>query len=328
MLRLALALSVVGVVSACDGGPAPVDAGADDAGFDAGTIDAGPPTLAIPAPGEPMPAQLSALGLTPDGAWHPDLIAYAPAYPLWTNGSDKVRHLYLPPGAQVTGSVPFDFPVGATLFKQFAYGEQRVETRVMRLTADGWEFFVYQWEGDDATLLDGAIPVDLEVATADGPVPHRIPSQRNCRTCHESNADREVIGFRVAQLADQLDALTARGVFETRPADPPPIEGRDALETRVLQYAYGNCVHCHNGLSGPNRSFDLRPDAFVANVVGVPTMSSASPSGVRVVAGDPEASVLYVAMTRDDDFLMPPIGVQRVDGTALEMFHEWIASLP
>ncbi len=291
-------------------------------------VDAGPPPLAIPTPGVPMPERLSALGLIVDGAPHPALHSYVPDHPLWTNGSDKRRLLYLPEGTRVAVEGAFAFPVGTTLFKEFAYDDRRVETRVMRLAPEGWEYFVYVWAGDDATLLDAAIPTDVEVDTADGPLTHVVPSNRNCRTCHESGDAGEVLGFAPRQLGGSLDDLVARGVFEARPADPPPIAGRDALETSVMRYVVGNCVHCHNGGSGAATSFDLRPEVFVDAVVGAAVENSAAPSGVRVVPGDPDASVLFTAFTRENEFVMPPIGVQRVDGEALEMLRAWISSLP
>lgn len=300
-----------------------------DAGVDAPpAVDAGPPPLAVPPPGEPMPERLSDMGLVVDGAPHPALHAYAPAYPLWTNGCDKRRLLYLPEGTHVGVDGGFVFPVGAALFKEFAYDDHRVETRVMRLGPDGWEFFVYLWEGEDATLSLATVPMDVEVTTAEGPLTHVVPSERDCRTCHESNGDETVIGFAPRQVARAFDTLTDEGVFEARPSEPRAILGRDARETMVLGYVLGNCVHCHNGGSGPATSFDMRPEVFVDNVVGVDVASSAAPPGVRVVAGDPDASVLYAAFTRENDFVMPPIGVQRVDSEALEMLRDWISSLP
>ena len=110
-------------------------------------------------------------------------------------------------------------------------------------------------------------------------------------------------------------------------------DGQIQAETAwVLGYVTGNCTHCHNGEPDlANSSFDLRPDVFLANTVGRETESSASGLGVRIVPGDPDASVLYLAFTHQDNGTdikaMPPLGIQLRDVAAGERMRDWISSL-
>lgn len=288
-----------------------------------------PEPLTLPATGEPLPELLSAMGVGGPDDSHPDLIDYAPRYPLWTNGSEKTRWIVVPEGETVTGDeTALAIPTNTFLFKTFSYDGVPVETRVMRRTDEGWEFGVYQWEGEDARLLEAFVSTEVTVETSDGSITHTIPSIRDCRTCHASNADDQVIGFSPLQLGDSLGELADEGVLAAGIGAPAGVEGSTPEETAVLQYVTGNCAHCHNGLGGENRSIDLRPDVFVDTVVGMETQTSGSPRGVRVVPGNPDESVLFGAVSRENDFVMPPLGVDVRDEEGIRIFRDWIESLP
>ncbi len=285
---------------------------------------------AFPPRGD-LPRTLSALGVALTDLRNPGsrLIGYVPQHPLWTNGLAKTRWLVLPPGTAIErDATSTRYPEGTYLFKTFSADDGPVETRVMRLEGDVWRFYVYRWDGDDAQLADARSSEPVAVTVDGQAVEHVVPSQRDCRSCHESNRPDAVIGLSPVQLGDQLARWQSEGIVAGVPADGPAIEGRTAREAEVLGYVQGNCVHCHNGLVGPNNSVDLRPEGFVDRVVNQPTEGSGVPLGVRVVPGRPDASVLYQGLTRTNaDFQMPPLGVQRVDALALEMFREWILEL-
>ncbi len=85
-----------------------------------------------------------------------DNIAFAPQYPLWSDGASKRRWIHLPPGTAIDASRAdaWEFPLGTRLWKEFSYG-RRVETRLIERLADGsWRFAAYVWndEGTDAVL--------------------------------------------------------------------------------------------------------------------------------------------------------------------------------
>lgn len=294
----------------------------------------------LDAPLEPFPASLSATGLYEDArALRPrsSVVAYEPAWPLWSNGSEKARFLALPPGTAVDVTTdPWTFPVGTAFFKTFSYGARPVETRVIRLGAGGWEYAVYRWrdDGSDADRVElRAAPTLVEVSHDGETFQHEVPNELQCRSCHESNGSI-VIGFTALQLADgatpSLDLLVERGVLVgDHPRAPRTIDAADAETRDVMGYFHGNCVHCHNSAS-EDSPFSLEWDTLMANTVDVSTVGSSSPVGVRVAPGDAEASVLFRMLTRSDPEAqpMPPLGVQRADADAIALVRRWIDQLP
>ncbi len=324
--------------------------GAAASGCEDDAVEAWPlPDGLLVDPLDELPSSLGEIGLFPqngDLSHVPARVhSYAPNYPLWSNGLVKVRHIVVPEGQRVIAQrgAGWLFPTGTLLFKTFAAmdadwpgGLRPVETRVMRRSLDGWDFAVYVWDAEsaDAAISDERQIHELRVDDNRGTIEHAVPNTLQCRKCHESAVDR-VLGFSEVQLAGQqgpASELFARGVVDRDTfAEAEPITGPDALTESVLQYFQADCVHCHNDGDGPASSFDLRPATALANIVGVETASSGSASGIRVVPGDPEASILYQAVRRASDNaelkFMPLIGVQVVDEERVETLRQWIESL-
>lgn len=316
--------------------------------------DAMPPTTAPAAAGSlvddplaELPDALSDLGLYPA---LPDLsvtadvaVDYVPTWALWSNGSTKARYLVLPTGAAIDTSEQDRFvaPVGTLLFKTFAYADgpdgcsRPVETRVMRKAEDGtWDYAAYGWHEDglDAARLDLSDNVPVDVEGPDGPFVHHVPARIECRGCHESSTS-ELLGLSRVQLTDDagtLDAWLEAGILSD-PVTPQTIEHPDETTRLVLGMFHGNCVHCHNGSFGPSSSFDLRHDVALANTIDQPTESSASASGIRIVPGSPETSILFLAFSGETDdpevSAMPPMGVDVRDAEAVEVLRSFILDL-
>ncbi len=295
-----------------------------------------------------LPEHLSEVGLFVDTAdrteIHERATLFEPKYALWTNGSEKERYVVVPEGEAIDSSAEdWEFPVGTLFFKTFSYpkdgGSVPVETRVIRLTEDGFVFDVYQWneDGTDAALLESRTSTKVEVTVDGDTFEHEIPSRLQCRMCHESQEPR-IIGFDELRLnyalpghdKTQLEELADRGVISHLAAAPLAIEEEDPLTLGVLGYLQGNCVHCHNGGDGVNSAFSMDYRVAVENLVGVDTTSELL-SGLRVKAGVPEESALFLALSANPESTtsqpMPPVGVQRVDAEAVEMVEEWIVSL-
>jgi glucose/arabinose dehydrogenase len=296
----------------------------------------------------PVPLKLADTGIFAD-AKHTKPIAraipYEPSLPLWTNGSDKERWLLLPEGAQIDNSRRdhWKFPVGTLFFKTFSYGDAnqsvRVETRIIRRTRDGWDYHAYKWKGSDADLLslERALPVTNKPSDA-LKFTHEIPSRFDCRSCHESN-ETIVIGFDELRLSgdgdgtgSQLEALAELGVFKKPvPSNPDRVVHEDPTTREVLGYLHGNCAHCHNPSENSMSALDLSYSHALANIVLKETEGSGQASGVRIVPGAPEQSVLFLAMSGegDDPELqdMPPVGVQVRDAAAIERMRQWISAL-
>lgn len=118
-------------------------------------------------------------------------------------------------------------------------------------------------------------------------------------------------GLALAGCSDQGDPVTAPGVT--------PEVVSFAADVQPLFDA--NCVGCHG--AGGNGGLDLRAGQSRVNLVGV---TSPTYGAARVVAGDPDASVLYDKLTGGGTYgqPMPPSGTS-LSPVALEAIRSWIA---
>jgi hypothetical protein len=290
-------------------------------------------------PTQPLPSTLSELGLHPD-APPPDVLrAYEPSWPLWSNGSAKARLAFVPDPIDTAIADAWTFPIGTMFVKTFSYARdpesvRPIETRVLRLLDTGWAYDAYLWteDGSDAQLIDLEESVLVDVIDDRGPLQHRVPNRLDCRTCHES-AVQPVLGFSELQLDDaELAALDDDGLRTSPSTTPDRVRHDDPTTQDILGLFHGNCVHCHNGGTGVSASFDLRHQVALANTLDQPTASSASASGIRIVPGDPDLSILYLGFsgeTEDPGIKpMPPLGVDRRDAEAIAVLRAWIEALP
>ena len=316
--------------------------------------------------GASLPAKLSGTGLWADPASRTladDVLPFAPQYPLWSDGATKRRWIRLPPGEAVDASDPdaWAFPRGTELWKEFSLGG-RVETRYLRLGDDGtWRFAAYVWDADgrDATLAPEA-GVRAVATTAAGSA-YDVPGRADCAACHAAGPSA-VLGFSALQLSGDRDplaphaeappegsldlaGLAARGLVRGLPArllaEPPRIDARTPTERAALGYLHGNCGACHTdrgelaslGLDLAHALADPRDSGAVATTVGAASRFRCSSRGAptakqRVVAGDPDASVLWRRMTsRHPIAQMPPLGTRDRDEQALELLAAWIREL-
>jgi hypothetical protein len=319
---------------------------------------------AIGAPDSPLPARLSDTGLYVAGSAtevRPEHLAFAPQYPLWSDGTTKRRWLSLPPGTAIDGRKPdaWEFPVGTRLWKEFSHG-RRVETRFIERTAGGtWRFASYVWnaEGTDAVLAPAAGIAALPVAGAPGGR-YSIPSRADCLACHEGAAV-PVLGFSALQLSPDRDRiaphaeparrghvdlarLAARGIVRDLPQplldSPPRIAARTPTERAALGYLHGNCGHCHND-AGPLAGLDLTlaqragaaADSAADTLRSLVGHSSRFRAGgrdaatQRIVPGSKDASVLAMRMQSGNPLArMPPLGVQVIDDEGIALVERWI----
>ena len=299
--------------------------------------------------------------LADTGAFDPANRAFAPQYPLWSDGLAKKRSVYLPPGTAIDVSDPHDwtFPVGTRFWKEFSFKGRKVETRFLwKASERGWIPAVYVWnaEGTDATLAPaGGLPAFIELAPGKR---HSIPSRDDCGACHGSI--RPVpLGFTALQLSTDRDPNAIHGeplqpgqvTLETladeqrfSPAAPdfltmpPRIKTADPATRAVLGYMVGNCSMCHNGrgeiaaLAPVIRVRDLLTDAdAVARTLIAPTrwQIPGVPDGksLAVHPGEPTLSTLFVRMrSRSASSQMPPLGTVLRDQQAVDAVAAWIAS--
>ena len=297
-----------------------------------------------------------AVSLTVD----PDHLAFAPQYPLWTDGAEKRRWIFVPHGAVIDASDPdaWDFPAGTKVWKEFSFSGRKVETRYMERRPDGsWLFAAYAWSDDglEAQLVSGkgrrrAFPLENGAA-------HDIPSAADCRACHTS-APVEILGFSARQLLRDifteaatspgalqpdkaLAALQARGQIEglDERQSAPQFAARTDLERAVLGYLHGNCGHCHNA-TGPRARLGMDlfqsaadPEAAaLSSLVGrklkSPPPGLAENTTLRIEAGHPERSAVPQRMaSRVPALQMPPLGTALVDERAVKLIRRWITEM-
>jgi hypothetical protein len=299
--------------------------------------------LFAPLAGADEPAQrLGDTGLYLPGTLqvHPDNRAFAPQYPLWSDGARKRRWLYLPPGTAIdaTRADAWDFPVGTKLWKEFGYARP-VETRHIERLADGsWRFTAYVWneDGTDA-LLAPASGLPGRAASAAPGGRYDIPAQDDCRACHEG-ARVPVLGVSALQLAPALREWVDAGLVRNLPGalrqQPPRIPADGALAREALGYLHGNCGHCHNGNdAAPPVDLRLEQTGAAADVAAawrslVQQGTQYGRGAAPVVPGAAHASVLVARMrSRTPAEQMPPLGTRFPDPEGLALVERWINSL-
>jgi hypothetical protein len=307
------------------------------------------PALAkAPAP----PRLLSQTGLySAPGVVDARNLAYAPQYPLWTDGAAKARWIHLPAAIDGRDEAGWVFPVGTKAWKEFAFGGRKVETRLLWKTGPAtWVFASYAWNEaqTDAVLVpEGGLADAAEVAPG---LRHAIPSRADCRDCHGQERV-EVLGFTALQLSPDRDPgalhgeplrpgmitladLVSRGLLRGARPDlltrPPRIGGDPATRT-ALGYLQANCATCHRADRPiPGLDLDLRAAHALRTAAAPGSFPVPGQPESRILSpGHPERSALLHRMGRRDPIAqMPPLGTVRVDQAAVDHIRRWIADAP
>lgn len=316
------------------------DSGSADSGLDASPLDAAPVGCVGP-PGLYAEGSCTALaaGVRP----------YHPAHALWSDGLEKERFVYLPPGTQIDTSDPdrWGFPVGTRLYKTFSSSGVRFETRLLeKIEASrgprSWRMVSYLWSDDQRSVSLVSAFGQRDVHGTD----HDIPSLAECIRCHSVAQDDALDGFSAIQLAHDEGGVTLATLLDegwlSDPIDPAQamIPG-DATTRAALGYLHANCGNCHGGPS-PEHGLDhwIRvgttdvesTGTWRTAVCGCSVWSRTLPSGdvvnLRVAPQHPDTSVTTVRMsTRMPTEQMPPIGSRLVDDEGVRLVSAWIASL-
>lgn len=314
-------------------------------------------------PGDGLPRRLSQTGLyARRGARSPEALPFSPQYPLWTDGAEKARWIRLPPGTRIDASDPtrWRFPVGTKTWKEFRFAGRKVETRMLWLRApDTWEYATYAWNEDQTEAIRVGPAGSRDHAPLPGGGHHSLPSEAECRTCHEGGRS-QVLGFTALQLSPDRDPLAphAEGLPEgavTLPTlaaagllegldpvlltTPPTITAGTPRGRASLGYLAANCAHCHQD-QGPFRflGLDLRADLAPARerdqaawktTVDVPPRLGIPgvPLGEirRIKPGDPALSLLlYRLAPKDRVQRMPMLGSTQLDAQGQDLLRAWV----
>jgi hypothetical protein len=210
---------------------------------------------------DPMPKLLSQTGLFTDMVQQtlaPGVYAYEPAYKLWSDGADKKRWVYMPPGGKIQtdavlhGMDYWVYPTGFKLWKEFRRDGKLIETRLLQKLGDGvtnWYMVAFKWKDDHSDAE--ALP-DGEMNSMG--TQHDIPDQKACGSCHGTMYDN-ALGFSAVQLSHNiagsmnLDQASQLGWFNTPPAPGGYKLPGTPVEQAALGYLHANCGICHNSLS-------------------------------------------------------------------------------
>ena len=288
-----------------------------------------------------VPSTLTATGCF-DATGEPaaGLIPYNINWPFWSSGADKQRWLAIPDGARI-GIDPdgnLSFPIGSVLVKQFALGDERLETRLLVRHDDGdWAGYTYAWRGDrsDADLVP--LSASLTATPSSGGWWY-LPRRTECLGCHTRAAGR-TLGTQLAQLdRDTREALADFELFKVQlpggPVVPHIADPETPLAERARAWLHANCANCHRPGSTGTGDMDLRyattlPAMHICD--RSPTRGALGIADARILApGDPARSVLLARIRAEDSYRMPPVltGFFTIDSEGAALVEAWIRTLP
>ncbi|MBB3033277.1 SO2930 family diheme c-type cytochrome [Alteriqipengyuania lutimaris] len=291
---------------------------------------------------EGLPDTLSQFGFFLDPAADepaPGVTPYRLNMPLFSDGADKHRFVYVPDGAPVDHGEQglLQFPVGSALIKTFAFGERKIETRVLLHRANGWIALPYVWNEEQTQATLALAGKRVPVTTPSGEdISYRVPNKNQCKECHGLQGAVTPIGPKVRNLS----AAWLESFLGTVPegADTMPLwEDRASAQTAAAARAYldVNCAHCHRpGSTASNSGLDLRWETDDPHAIGIgkrPVAAGRGSGGLMfdIVPGDPEASILVYRMASDEPGVaMPELGKATVHEEGVALVESWIAGMP
>lgn len=270
-----------------------------------------------------------------------NVFSYQLSSALFTDYAEKQRLIRLPRGKMIQGdgTSTLSFPEGTLIAKTFYYpksgkGGRIMETRILEKINGSWAAATYKWNEsqDDARLVaDGEnVPVtfkdtkDREWKTA-----YRIPSTKDCGTCHQKSGIMVPIGPELANLnrivtgkdgkpVNQLQAIQALGILKLKKGSKIPeglsaySDNKTSLEKRARAYLKMNCAHCHN------------PAGFAsAQTISLDYGTSLSASGLLL-----HRKAIPDRMKIMGQYHMPKLGTTLPDVEGIKLVEEYLRSLP
>ena len=293
-------------------------------------------------------------------------IGYDVMAPAWNNGANAERFFLLPPGqkAIVTEEGGWEFPRDGVVFQTLTLpigtksttNSLRIETRVFIKRDKHWSAYSYLWNGDqsDAYLVEkDGVTVDLvdhfgDRIQSESIVNWQVPSRTQCFACHTVHQNT-LLGLNTLQIGScsevpdrlhpmerwQKEGLTVnygKSHKELTAKLVNPYDTSSNIQDRFRSYVHVNCGSCHVSVGGGNSKIRLSfstPLESTGLIDALPEHSDFGIHNARLVSpGSPEQSVLFHRMRSDGVGKMPPMGRKDIDKRALELFEQWIQSLP
>lgn len=197
---------------------------------------------------------------------------------LFTDHASKQRLIKLPEGTSMSYNnsnlLPL-FPNNTLIAKTFYYniddrdpslGKKIIETRLLLKLQQGWQVTNYKWNAaqTDAVRDDVGNEVPISYIDINGDtqnVDYLIPSQEDCRTCHNNTNATFPIGMKLRNMnfvpsytnMNQLQYFTGSGLLSglDNPGNITVLpdwedDSTYTLEERTRAYMDINCAHCHS----------------------------------------------------------------------------------
>lgn len=277
---------------------------------------------------------------------------YAPQFKLWSDGAEKRRWVWLPPGSTIdtTDMNYWSFPAGTKLFKEFTRDGTRVETRLIEKQQSGtWYTVAYLWREDQ--MEADAVPDGMMNASG---TEHDVPNADGCWTCHSQQPDK-ALGFSAIQLShdpedpnDPNEYTLARLIEANLLSAPPaaPIEFSDGWtddEKATFGYMHANCGTCHNPMGSANSTTGLDLFLKIDDLAGTAQESSVYQGTVdvdimkndvtleatkRIDPGSLDNSAIYQRLSnKGEEWSMPPLGTEIVDPDGQQLLQDFIMGL-
>lgn len=301
---------------------------------DAAIIGAGyPATLADYGFFADAPAQRPATGVT----------SYRIQTPLWSDGAEKLRFVYLPAGTQAKaqGAGLLDLPVGAALVKTFKLAGRLIETRVLLHRTDGWVALPYQWNPEQTEARLALAGARLDLVTPQGQtISYAIPNKNQCKECHQQKDAVTPIGPKARNLsAAWLESFHKAGRLDAVPtvtSRVPLWEDRAKLTAAPVARGWldSNCAHCHNPAgSASNSGLDLRWEQHDPVALGInkrPVAAGRGSGGLEfdVLPGRPDKSIMLYRMgSLEGGISMPEVGRSSLDSDGIAAVTKWIGEM-
>ncbi|OGS56787.1 MAG: hypothetical protein A3J40_08945 [Erythrobacter sp. RIFCSPHIGHO2_12_FULL_63_10] len=293
-----------------------------------------------------LPPALSEFGFFADPARQvpsQGVIPYRLNTPLYSDGAEKLRFAYVPPGQKARGNGEglIDFPAGTALIKTFKFNGRLIETRVMLHRAGGWLALPYRWnesQTDAQLVVAGA---RMPVTTPDGEeISYRIPNKNQCKECHGLDGAVIPLGPKARNLsAEWLAGMVTDGRLDAMPQvhDTMPLweaRGEGDVAASARAYLDVNCAHCHRpGATASNSGLDLRWEQDDPHSYGVfkrPVAAGRGAGGLEfsIVPGEPDQSILLHRMNSiEPGVAMPELGKGTIDHDGVAIVRQWIAEM-
>lgn len=304
-----------------------------------------------------LPSQLSALGLFSDLSQmqpRPEVIQYDVLSPLWSDGAEKKRWLYLPPNQkiQLDANQNMIYPQGTILVKHFQF-DRKVETRISYLSQSGWQYGAYVWNADqtNAELTEAEVESQVSSSASNHQLfSWAIPSRKDCVTCHSSSLKSPVLGLSLEQLGSaQIENWVQKSLLSNLSLDlskinylpdlnikviPTDVNAPDykiTIERMARGYLAVNCASCHQPGGFVPTNLDFRWGISNQEMNAINEFPNFGDNGIvdaKIISpGLKKQSLVWTRMNSYEFNHMPYMGSKIIDQFGLDLVGAWVETL-